>query len=70
MLYDESGELTNWPGSLRIRPHYCTIGRHNWAGKRFDLWFYLNGHDGQHYYHAVRFGNNTQIAHVQRVKSR
>jgi hypothetical protein len=55
--------LTNWPGTLKINVGYIREGRHNIAGKRYDTWFSL----GQFNYHAVQYGDNTQIAHIKRV---
>jgi len=57
--------ITNWPGTLKINVGYIRQGRHNIAGKRYDTWFNL----GQFNYHAVQFGDNTQICHIQKVKN-
>lgn len=55
--------LSNWPGTFKIPLHYIKEGRHNMAGKRYDTWFtFRHGH-----YHAVQYGDNTQIAHVRRI---
>jgi hypothetical protein len=57
--------LSNWPGTFKIQLHYIREGRHNIAGKRYDAWFNYKGNE----FHAVQYGNNTQIAHVKRIVS-
>ena len=59
-----ASKLTNWPGTLTIHPYRMTIGRHNIAGKRFDVWFSFEGQK----WHGVQYGENTQICHCKRVK--
>jgi len=65
---DDNGQakLTNWPGSLTFGVYHQRIGRHNMAGKRYDVWF--TGPD-QSAWHGVTFGDNTQICHCKRIKS-
>lgn len=66
-LVEERGkrpEITNWPGSLRFPAGPVRKGRHNIAGTRYDTWF--DGPGGT--WHAVQYGENTQIAHCKRVK--
>jgi hypothetical protein len=58
--------LTNWPGTLEFKARGARIGRHNFAGRRYDVWF--KGPDG-HEWHGVTYGDNTQICHVRRTKS-
>ncbi len=58
------GEVTNWPGTLRLTG-YVRQGRHNMAGRRYDVWF--TGPDGLPW-HGVQYGDNTQICHCRRVK--
>jgi len=57
--------ITNWPNSLRFPVGRVRIGRHNMAGKRYDAWFMFENET----WHAVTYGDNTQIAHCRRVKS-
>lgn len=59
------GEVTNWYGTFKI-PIYCRpkIGRHNFAGVRYDIWFGFAGSD----WHGVVYGNNTQLCHIRRIK--
>lgn len=59
-----TGELTNWPGSLRFSAR-VKAGHHNWARVRFDAWF--TGPDGKQW-HAVCIGDNSQVARCTRVK--
>ena len=61
---ERSGEVTNWPGSLRFRTGPVVKGRHNLAGTRYDTWF--TGPDGREW-HAVQYGENTEIAHCKRI---
>lgn len=58
-------EITNWSGSLRFSIGRVRKGRHNIARYRYDTWF--TGPDGKTW-HAVQYGDNTQIAHCKRVK--
>jgi hypothetical protein len=64
----ESGRalITNWPGSLIFRGGPVRAGRHNIARCRYDAWF--TGPDGATW-HAVQYGDNTQIAHCKRVRA-
>lgn len=59
------GEVSNWPGSLRIK---CFIrrGRHNIARWRYDCWFKFEGQD----WRGVSYGDNTQVCHCRRIKSK
>lgn len=57
------GSVSNWPGTLKFM---CSvrIGRHNIAGKRYDVWF--TGPDGKQW-HGVTYGGNTQLCRCKRV---
>lgn len=57
-------EITNWPGTLRFYGLY-SVGRHNIAGKRYDVDFV--GPDG-YTWHGVTYGDDTQICHVRRTR--
>lgn len=61
-----NGTVTDWPGTLRFS---CgvRIGRHNIAGRRYDVWF--TGPDGAQW-HGTQYGDNTQIVHCRRTKAR
>jgi hypothetical protein len=54
--------LTNWPGSFKVEPHHVRIGRHNIAGRRYDVWFNFEGKT----WHGVRYGDNTELCHCSR----
>ena len=53
--------LTNWPGSLKIEPYNIRFGRHNIAGRRYDVWFTFEGQQ----WHGVRYGDNTELCHCR-----
>jgi len=60
------GTVSNWPGTLDLGYKLpVTLGRHNIARTRYDVWF--NGPDG-HIWHGVTYGDNTQICHCRRTK--
>ena len=58
-----NAKVTNWSGTLSLR---CSvkIGRHNIAGKRYDVWFQFEGQN----WHGVTYGDNTQICHCKKLK--
>jgi hypothetical protein len=58
-------QLTNWPGSLVFPVHHIRTGAHNIARRRYDAWF--RGPDGQTW-HAIQYGDMTQLAHCRRTK--
>ena len=53
----------NWPGSFKIRV-YPRKGKHNIARVRYDFWFTF----GKNEFHGVRYGNDTEIAHIRCLK--
>lgn len=63
---EEDGEwhVSNWPGTFKVRAYYWKEGRHNFARKRIDFWFLL---EGQHY-HGVKYGTNDDLCYIQRLK--
>lgn len=65
IMYLDTNEqtLSNWPGTFKIKLHAVRKGRHNFARTRYDAWFDYKGNN----YHAVQYGDNTQIAHIRRV---
>ena len=65
VLYLSNRKITNWPGSLSFDVSHISKGRHNIARTRYDAWF--TGPDGKNW-HAVQYGDMTQIAHCRRVK--
>jgi hypothetical protein len=62
---DGKHEVTNYPGSLRFPVWHIKESWHNIAGKRYDAWFGFEGY----YWHAVQYGDNTQIAHCKKTKT-
>ena len=59
------GTVTNWPGTFVRRHLNVWRARHNMAGWQYHTWFRFDGH----WWHGVRFGDNTQIVHCKRTKS-
>lgn len=64
-LYLSSGKVTNWPGSLSIPVNNKRTGRHNWTGRRYDVWFYFEGK----LWHGVQYGDMTQLCHCKQIKN-
>lgn len=59
-----SGKVSNWPGTLSFKVT-GTCGRHNIAGRRYDVWFTdENGRE----WHGVTYGDWTQLCHCKRTK--
>lgn len=56
--------VSNWPGSLKLDVYHLTGGRHNIAGRRYDVYFMFEGSR----WHGVQYGDNTQICHIKRMK--
>lgn len=59
--------VTNWPGSLSYAVHTVHTGRHNIAGRRYDVWF---RDDLGATWHGVTYSGNTQLCHCRRLKGR
>jgi len=70
MLYlctdNHKDRVTNWPNSLSFPVKHFTVGHHNFAGVRYDVWF--EDHNGRQW-HGVQYGDNTQICHCKRSKN-
>lgn len=62
-LYLTGSTLSNWPGSFNLTVRRVRVGKHNFAGKRYDVWF--TGPDGKEW-HGVQYGDQTQICHCRR----
>lgn len=58
-------KVSNWPGSLEIRPLMVRKGYHNMARVRYDVWFRFDGKT----WHGVQYGDNTQILHCRQTKA-
>jgi len=67
ILYLTQSAVTNWPGSLSLPIRGRRTGRHNIAGKKFDVWF--NGPDG-HVWHGTQYGEMTQLCHCKRTSEK
>ena len=63
---DGSHSVTNWPGTLTIRPTHVSKGCHNIARWRYDVWFNANGAE----WHGVQYGDNTQIVHCKPLRKK
>jgi hypothetical protein len=57
--------VTNWDGSSKTRISYYRVGRHNWTGKRYDMWWM--GEDG-HVWHGVHMGDMNTVVHARKTK--
>lgn len=55
--------ITNWPGTLEFPALQVRSGRHNIAGTRIDVWFFV----GKQQWHGVQYGEWTQICHCKRL---
>ena len=65
-FYYDNVNITNWPGTMQIKPYYTKSGKHNfWNCKRLDLWFNVNGNK----FWGKQIGHNTQIVHIKRIKN-
>ena len=62
-LYWDGKEITNWPGTLRIKPIFIRQGCHNIAGTRTTVWFNFMGRR----WWGVIYGENTQILHCKQT---
>lgn len=56
--------VQNWPGSLKFNIYPPHTGKHNLSGIRYDIWFFFRNNR----YHGVKYGNNTEIVHIQKVR--
>lgn len=57
----------NWPGSLKFKVTGMTTNRHNFGGKRINVWF--NGPDGFMWY-GYQIGEYNEVCHAKRTKTR
>lgn len=66
----EVWSLSNWPGSLKFSPFWVTRSKGYGFGRSYPREdFRFNGPDGFVWY-GMRQGNNTQLAHCRRTKTR
>jgi hypothetical protein len=63
--------VANWPGTLEFKVAKMTVGHHNIAGTRYDVWFtVVNVETGcRENWHGVQYGENTMICRCRRLKS-
>lgn len=66
VLADDELMVTDWPGRHKWQPHHYSIGAHNIAGSRLDVWF-TDEHGRE--WHGINIGDN-QILRCTRLKSR
>ena len=57
-------KVSNWCDTFSIPIYRIHEGNHNIAGKRYDFWFDWKGKE----FWGVQYGDNTQIAHIKRLK--
>jgi hypothetical protein len=57
-------QVSNWPGTLKLNVSGGNIGRHNWAGVRYDVYFMFEGEQ----WHGVTYGDMTQLCHCRKLK--
>jgi hypothetical protein len=62
---DGAHYVSNFPGTLKLKVWSMRVGRHNLAGKRYDVAF---THE-RHVWHGVTYGDMTQICHCKRTKT-
>lgn len=63
VLYLSGNEITNWPGSLRIRAS-VTEGRHNMAGVQRFAYFTFEGRR----WYGRQVGDFSQLCHCRELK--
>lgn len=63
-LYWHNDKITNWPGSLKIKPNNISIRRHNWGLEATYVWFYFENKLwlGKH------IGYNSELIHCKQLK--
>jgi len=66
LLYYHGGEVSNWPGTLKIKASYTKKGNHNIARTRTDVWFNFVGKR----FHGTQYGEYCDILrHVKAIKA-
>lgn len=60
---DGQEEVTNWPGTLRIKLRRVKKGRHGSAGTRRDVWF---AYKGKHF-HGTQYGEINDVCYIRAV---
>lgn len=62
LLYWNGKAITNWPGTLNIKPTYVWVNTKTRPVTQIE--FSFSGHK----YKALQYGDNTQIAHVRKLQ--
>lgn len=62
-LYWDGVQVTNWPGSLKIKAYSVKKGNHNIAGSRVTVYFKHNGNK----FTGINYGSSSQILHVRKT---
>ena len=65
-LYYHGGQVTNWPGTLKLPVLAVKYSRNNWGSKRTDFWFDFEGVR----WHGVQVGENSELARCHARKFR
>lgn len=65
-IYGKGWKVTNWPATLSFDVIAKKLGRHNIAGKRYDVTF--RDHNNQLWY-GTQYGDDTQLIHCRRYKT-
>ena len=65
--YLSKGKVINWPSTMEIVPYWFRfrVGNHNFAGKRTDVWFKVDGLN----FWGVNYGRNSEVLHITRIKA-
>jgi hypothetical protein len=62
-LYLHEQFVTNWPGTLQFEVIDSSIGRHNMASTRTDVWFIVDGKE----WHGAQYGKFSEICNCRRL---
>jgi len=62
--YPKNAKISNWPGTFSLPIRAIKVGSHNFARRRYDVWFKFNDME----WHGVSYGDNTQLCHVRRLR--
>lgn len=57
-------KVSDFSGHLTFKPTRVSVGKHNVASKRWDVWFRFENET----WHGVCYGNSTQVLHCKRIK--
>ncbi len=57
--------VTDWPGILKFQVIAHSVGKHNIAGSRLDVWF--RGPDS-YIWHGIQYGEFSELCYCTRTK--